>query len=249
MTWDLELENRLETWHWRIFNSSVSFCELFYHPNYNYYFFFIIFFSFTFYKVWPKILLKILTMWRWKRSCVRILAFGIIMMSIKKILCWNIQVGLERRKISISLLVSVPVLDSIAELTQQLWTMNTSWLPDMSSDWRHRQIMKWDKPFFFLSFPSSNFYVGCSRTFFYILNFQRIPRFLINIYSRSRLVLIVKYFIPINTHVQVRVTVASRQNMLQGSHGHGKVMENDWSWKSHGKVMENYWSWKSHGIQ
>ena len=35
----------------------------------------------------------------------------------------------------------------------------------------------------------------------------------------------------------------------QGSYGHGKVMENDWSWKSHGKVMENYWSWKSHGIQ
>ena len=26
----------------------------------------------------------------------------------------------------------------------------------------------------------------------------------------------------------------------QGSHGHGKVMETDWSWKSHGKVMENY---------
>ena len=33
--------------------------------------------------------------------------------------------------------------------------------------------------------------------------------------------------------------------VTQGSHGHGKVMENDWSWKSHGKVMENYWSWKS----
>ena len=35
----------------------------------------------------------------------------------------------------------------------------------------------------------------------------------------------------------------------QGSHGHGKVMENDWSWKSHGKllVMEKSWNSVGHG--
>ena len=41
--------------------------------------------------------------------------------------------------------------------------------------------------------------------------------------------------------------------LFQGSHGHGKVMENDWSWKkswkSHGKllVMEKSWNSVGHG--
>ena len=38
-------------------------------------------------------------------------------------------------------------------------------------------------------------------------------------------------------------------NYVQGSHDHGKVMENDWSWKSHGKllVMEKLWNSVGHG--
>ena len=46
-------------------------------------------------------------------------------------------------------------------------------------------------------------------------------------------------------------TVFSR--LFQGSHGHGKVMENGRSWKSHGKVMENEvvmeksWKMTGHG--
>ena len=38
-------------------------------------------------------------------------------------------------------------------------------------------------------------------------------------------------------------------HLQQGSHSHGKVMENDWSWKSHGKllVMEKSWNSVGHG--
>ena len=53
----------------------------------------------------------------------------------------------------------------------------------------------------------------------------------------------------INTRLLLLLFIILRPGVHQGSYGHGKVMENDWSWKSHGKVMENYWSWKSHGIQ